>query len=500
MATIKVDKFGGIQPRLNPALLGDSMAQMAHNCTLKKGKLIPLREPSSVEGALVRYENGLFDIANTNSIHAWKRTAANGTTTVDFLAFPGIVWFSPSNIADDENDRLFVSGATGIQFVETTVSPSVTWPNAPCCYLYDRNTNSVTRHCICKNHLGHLEVSRTEGQTAQAESMKRYTFFFATWVDAYGYESGVSDPSLAKNGTEVTFTEQTLEYYDGDSVSFQAMDDVPADAEVVRIYKVVSGTETEQIQFVADVTPELASTGFVLKVADEDCGESIPMIVSPRGDLVGITKVPGNYFCGWSKSNPKTVMFSEIDMPTSWPTDYWYDVSDNVVTLAVTMNSVFALTDGEAYGISGTAPESMTISKLAGSPACISERGVAVVGSTVYYVSPAGVHRIYYDAETGLSHDCITERYFEREWWQKLNPSSCIMGHYDNKLFLFFRAPQNGAFEDDPAFPENASFRRGLVIDLSESASAITTHDEVAMCLCPDGRTDDMYFVRDGED
>ena len=76
MATIKVDKFGGIQPRLNPALLGDSMAQMAHNCTLKKGKLIPLREPSSVEGALVRYENGLLDIANTNSIHAWKRTAS----------------------------------------------------------------------------------------------------------------------------------------------------------------------------------------------------------------------------------------------------------------------------------------------------------------------------------------------------------------------------------------------------------------------------------------
>ena len=37
----------------------------------------------------------------------------------------------------------------------------------------------------------------------------------------------------------------------------------------------------------------------------------------------------------------------------------------------------------------------------------------------------------------------------------------------------------------------------GLVLDLNESADAVTTHDEAAQCVCVDNATDTMYFVRD---
>ena len=34
------------------------------------------------------------------------------------------------------------------------------------------------------------------------------------------------------------------------------------------------------------------------------------------------------------------------------------------------------------------------------------------------------------------------------------------------------------------------------MLDLTESANALTTHEEVATCVCVDDRSDDMYFVR----
>ena len=69
MATVKIDTFGGIAPRQHPTQLADGMAVTAHNCRLKTGKLVPLREPQLVEGPNILMENGLADIADAQSMH-----------------------------------------------------------------------------------------------------------------------------------------------------------------------------------------------------------------------------------------------------------------------------------------------------------------------------------------------------------------------------------------------------------------------------------------------
>ena len=81
----------------------------------------------------------------------------------------------------------------------------------------------------------------------------------------------------------------------------------------------------------------------------------------------------------------------------------------------------------------------------------------------------------------------LTKDIFTKDQWQAYNPSSCVMGQHDGRLFLFFTM---GSGSD--------TSHAGLTINLMEnSAIAVTTHNEAAKCLCVDTASDKMYFVRE---
>ena len=545
MATVKIDQFHGISPRTHPSLLADGMAVTAHNCRLKSGKLVPLKMPKQAYGVSLLMENGLLDIANVKTIHAWKKTDGG----IDLLLFPGITWVSEGNIADDELTRIIVSGETGRDFTD---ADGKTTGDSPQVYL--RKNGSRVAHPLCKNSLpaprvrrvggdmvsdteivskgyktvsainamgsttlskgwtyvctdagditlgtsGALSVientSVTWGGTAWAltsdfslSATRRYTYFFITWVDEYGYESPVSAASKITQDNGETWIDGDFEYMDGDTVRMEPLgaDAVPAEAKKVRIYKVVTGTEEGRIQFIKETSATGIGTNAVtFTVKDEDAGEVLMEIEAPWSDLRCILDVPGAYYCGFSPSHPKTVCFSEVDLLYSWPSAYQYDIKDNIVALAVTSNTVFALTDGWPYVLSGTSPEAMTVTKLAGPAACVSERGVCVYKNAVYYVGRQGLMCIYNDADAGTVCANLTDKVFTKDQWLAKNPASCVMGQFDGALHLFFEHT-DGTHE-------------GLVIDLTENAAtAVTTHDEAAKCLCVDNREDKMYFVRE---
>lgn len=473
MATIRIEQFHGISPRIHPSLLADGMAVEAHNVKLKSGKLVPLRQPAKAEGATLLMENGLTDVADAKSIIPWKRTDGG----VDFLLFPGVVWMAEGNLADDERTRIVVSGETGVAFEGTE--------NAPQVYMRNPVTGRKFVHPLCKGALPAPKVSRVS--TSALGENRRYTYFFMTWVDQYGYESPVSPQSQVYDTTKKEWVDGDLEYLDGDTVKIEALgaDAIPKDAVSLRVYKVVTGTEEGRIQFVKE-TPALgmASSPLNVTVKDEDAGEVLSEIEAPFSDLRCILDVPGAFYCGFSPAHPKTVCFSEVDLLYSWPSAYRYDVKDNIVALAVTGNTVFALTDGWPYVLSGTNPGGMTVTKLAGPAACVSARGVCVYRNAVYFVGHQGLMTIYADASEGTVCANLTDRIFTKEQWQALNPASCVMGQHDGALHLFF------ALADGT--------HKGLSVDLTESANAVTTHDEAAKCVCVDCGADRMYYVREG--
>lgn len=530
---LKINTFGGIQPRQHPTLLADGMAVTAHNCRLKRGKLVPLREPLLVAGAPVFMENGLADIADARSMHVWRRHSPDAVPPFDFLLFPGVTWSAPGNIADDERTRLVVSGATGATFTD---ADGATHENTPVVYMRSPSTGSrLAPVPLAKNPLPAPLVSRVS--TGELTDNRRFTRFFVTWVDEFGMESPVSEPSLVLrefttaddwtitpstdegdvttytvskgderytsshvSGTPTTesttitaislFVDDDVEYMDGDTISFAPIGTTafPAASVAVRVYKVVTGMTEGRIQFIKEVPrAELnaGAFGFVAAVKDEDAGEIMPEIEAPPPCLSCIHDVPGAFYCGFSKDMPKTVCFSDVDLLYSWPVAYRYDVADNIVALAVTSNSVFALTDGWPYVLSGTAPESMTVTKLAGPAACVSPLGVCVYRNAVFYASNAGLMMIANSADAGTVCQNLTDKQFTKDQWLALNPSSCIMGQFDGALFLYFTSADGTAHS-------------GLTIDLmDDSRVSVTTHNEAATCLCVDNREDQLYFVRE---
>jgi hypothetical protein len=472
MATVKIEKFGGIAPRQHPTQLADGMAVVAHNVKLKTGKLVPLRQPSIVKGIDVIMENGLQAIEKAQSIHVWRKQDGS----FDFLAYPGITWMSEGNIADDKRTRVIVSGdRNGDGKTDEPV-------------LYMRENRNKIIHPIVKKALPAPKVTRASDTVL--DDNRRYTRFFLTWVDKYGLESPVSEPSKIYSVENEGWIAEDLEYMDGDVIAFEAIgvDNWPEGADSFRVYKVVTGTEEGRIQFIAEKSKDLLKSGaeaFSVKVKDEDAGEVLTEIESPPSDLRCVLDVPGGFYCGISESSPKTVMFSEVDLLYSWPMAYRYDVKDNLVALAVTGNTVFALTDGWPYVLAGTAPESMTVTKLAGPAACVAPRGVCVYRNAVYYVSNAGLMTIYANATAGTVCENLTDKIFTKEQWQEFNPASCVMGQFDGTLHLFFDKLDGSHV--------------GLTIDLTENAAiAVSTHDEVAKCVCVDNATDKMYYVREG--
>lgn len=475
--TLKIDNFHGIQPRLHPSLLGKGMAVRAHNCRLKRGKLVPLRNPSVLPEAFVYKQGGLTKLSDAMSLHAWKWRNASNADVVAFLAFKGMTWMAEGNVADDEYDRVFVTGVTGVEYSD---GETVT-EDTPAVFLHERSGNNVIPHSLYKTPIGAPTASVGVSENAQSAIDTNltvfYVAFFAAWYDMYGYESPLSPAS------------DIVEINDGSEVEF-GVAGLPPGAKGVRLYMSRSGTEeaSDGIQFLADhdLTPTEAashSASFTLEVSPEDAGEAEPGIEQMPPDLRCLQFVPGGFYTGFSASAPRTVMFSDVGVATSWPVAYRYDLKDNIVALAVTSNTVFALTDGWPWVLSGTAPESMTAAKLAGPAACVSPRGVCVYRNSVYFASNEGLMAIVNDANAGTVCANVTEKIFTKDQWQEKNPSTCILAQHDGAIHMFFKRADGTPDE-------------GLVLDLNESADAVTTHDEAARCVCVDNTTDTMYFVR----
>jgi hypothetical protein len=458
MPSIKIESFSGIMPRADAALLPDGCAVRAHNCRLYSGKLSPLRQPLKSTGIRIRLENGLSKIADAKTIYLWKRGAM-----MEFLAWPGIVRVAKGNIANDSRFRIFVSGETGIG--ETG--------NHPCAYIASESGLTFTRHTLFKTSFVAPVVARSDGNAALDTDNIRYTHFFQTWVDEYGYESGASLPSAE------------LEYNDGDNIDIEEVVAAPSASKFRRIYKVVTGAETERIQFIVEQTKE--GEGFPLispAVKDEDAGEMMPLAVAPPVDLTWMQYMPGSFFVGVSESQKRTIMFSDVDRPTSWPDAFRYDIHDDFVGLAVASNSVFVMTDGSPWVVSGAAPESMTVSVMASPQACVSARSICVMEGAVFYASNNGICML--SESNTQTATVITEKFFGEREWEALNPSSCIMESYGKALYCWFTLA--------------SGVKQGYVIEVGEGTVVITTHDEQAKAVCRGDETDSLYYVRDQQE
>lgn len=81
----------------------------------------------------------------------------------------------------------------------------------------------------------------------------------------------------------------------------------------------------------------------------------------------------------------------------------------------------------------------------------------------------------------------LTQQIFTRDRWEALNPKSCLIGQHGGALHLFFASADGVS-------------HYGYVINLFESGkTAVSTHNEIAACLCEDDVTGNMDYIRKAE-
>lgn len=231
--------------------------------------------------------------------------------------------------------------------------------------------------------------------------------YVATFVTDWDEESAPSDPS------ELI----TIDQNDTVTVSVSS---APLGRHInrIRIYRSNTGNESTAFQFVSERTIATDGYTFTDDVVGEELGESCPTLTwaEPHADMIGVVAMPGGITLGF---RDRVLTPSEAFVPYAYPREYEIPLDFPIVGLGVLGQSAFVGTRGNPYIVTGTDPANLSTIKLDSNQACVSKRSIATVTGGVIYASPDGLCLC-----DGSSVRVVSEKWFNRDDWQALVPSS----------------------------------------------------------------------------
>lgn len=247
----------------------------------------------------------------------------------------------------------------------------------------------------------------------------------------------------------------------------------------IRLYRTIQGDDSTTFKFVGEFTWG-ASVTDTLDEDDPGVGEEIPSTdwYPPPEDMRNMIEMPGGIIVG---SSGKEICFCEPYQPHAWPTAYRQSVRDDPVGMAASGNTVFVLTSGYPYSITGTHPDNMSVDRLEVAQACASKAGIVDMGYAVIYPSQEGLMII-----SPTRAELLTKPLFDKEQWEKLDPATIVAARYDDRYMFFYEGKDEveaGGFIFDPKEPGQ------ILVSLNFFPQAVFT----------DEATGNVYFALDGD-
>jgi hypothetical protein len=513
MKAFRLPFFSGMVPRAGRRALEDSQAQVATNVRLTKGHLEPLRELVFIEdpeitGLLTIYkltqEGTDYWLGWAADVNAAKGPIAGDTTNRTYFTGDGeprVTNFDLATATTPYPDGWYVLGVTppvttaslshagGVgtsvdrTFVYTFVTPwgeesepspatavvtgklDGTWTigAAPAMDTAPPNTYSITAASWGSGELD-LTVNSTfglrAGETVTLSGLAP-AVLNATWTvtevpDATSIIIEMADPGV--------ITDQTG----------TATRDAPHNTTGMtkRIYWSETSVSGTVYQFVKEVA--VADTSTTVP-GDTIAGEELITDTweMPPADLQGMLFHPSGSAVGFSKNQ---VCFSEPFAPYAWPAEYQFTVDYDVVGIGIFGSTVVVTTKGNPYLASGTAPDSVVLTKVDVPWPCLSKRGVVSMGYGVMYPAPQGLVMIGANGS-----ELVTKDLYTKEEWAALAPAS------------FRAAPYSGRYV--ASFDAGAGTRMMLIVSPGEFAS-ITTANKHCDALYGDQQTGSLFVVQ----
>jgi len=159
----------------------------------------------------------------------------------------------------------------------------------------------------------------------------------------------------------------------------------------------------------------------------------------------------------------KTLYFSDVDKPFSWPAEYARNVEYDIVALEPVAGRLLVLTKGFPYIVDGTDPSVMTISRVDVLYPCLNKDSVVSLTYGVAYSTHDGL--AVYSPGGGLS--LATEAVHDADTWSAaIDPATVIGAFYGNAYFathstgsfVFEQDPNTGGFFVDTTYSFTADW------------------------------------------
>lgn len=379
---ITISGFSGEMPRITPRLLPDSAAQLAKNCKLLDGAIVPIRYPSD------------HRILGSGNVMFYKR---------------GDIWFEWNKIVDVvnapiANNRLYFTGDGAPKIVTDDASVYSLAVRAP--------TLALT-----------AAVTGTPSPTSQSTIMYAYTY-----VTAYDEES---EPSPLSN--EVTRSA-------GMNVTLTGFVAPPVDRNYnrIRIYRSqTSSSGVTELYFIKEVVLPVPTPSFIDIVEDNPIQEVIPSLYynPPPDGLSGIIALPNGLLAGFVGNK---LYFSEPYIPHAWPEKYILTTNFDIVGLGAFGHSIAILTTGNPYIATGISPDAMAMELVEVNYPCVNKRGIVDLGYSVAYPSNDGLVLI---SQNGAQ--LATRELFTYDQWQAFSPKTIVASQYDGRYLFSYDNGEN---------------------------------------------------------
>jgi len=518
MAYFKLITFGGLAPRVSPRLLADNLAQTATDVNLESGRLVPVKDNSTVNPS-----DGVSTLANTTKQTIFKYT----DSPERWLQFDEDVDVVRGPIAGDTNDTIYWSGQSfprmgrsdiilgsapypdafyrlGIPAPTAAPTVAVTAPTTINATITTTSGSGVITVTTASAHgaavgdtITLASFGATNGLTADeingdfkivsVPSTTTLTVSTSGSATSSSTSSSVTNgasfngPSDADLDFETSYVYTFVSAYgeegppsaastvittdDNQSVSLSNLQTSSSKSNTnlskKRIYRSNTGSNTTAFQFVAEVT--LSTTTYTDTSKNSELAEVIPSttwIAPPDDDTSLYPDGPMKGLCAlpggvFAGFTGKRICFSEPFLPHAWPADYRLAIEEEIVGMKVVSNGVLVTTKSVPYLVTGSGPDTMTAIRIESSQANLNKRSIVDMGPFVIYASPDGLI-----AAEGTTVRNLTEGIITPSQWQATYYPATITGFLWEQRYVGFYSTGSGygGFIFDPRVGDGTSF------------------------------------------
>lgn len=416
MASLNLQLFGGLAPRMGSQKLNANSAQVAENSQLTSGDLHGIRQPALI--------HDLGELGFTA-----QRAFRVPTDTGDvWLPFPyKETHFLRAPLTLDEADRYYWT------------QPNERPRYASADQIEAGDTDGYYLGVPAPTAAPVVEI--TDNGTPVRDVTRAYVY---TFVSTFGEESGPSEAVVATGGYASTWALTGLETSVPDSDQRKITHK--------RIYRTVTGLSGDADYHFAGEIPIAEDTFYDDVPTDEVAlNDLCPSLLwgEPPEDLLGIVAHPCGSLIGFSG---RDVWMSEPYRPHAWPVGYVLSMKSDIVGLGIVGSSIIVATTEYPYTITGAHPSAMSPLRSKNAEPCLTINSIVSTETGVFFASPNGLIMAVGNAFTNVTYQLATPRD-----WQQFNPRSIDAAVLGNS-YIAFTSDTDG-FVFAPGEPLGVLFR-----------------------------------------